>query len=101
MSKTDLKNLLNKIGKGIFVQYFHEFGDSSISSQTMIALLQSDKLFTLKSCASRTYKSRRIFREGLEKEALSIIAESHHVEQKVAAKALALLASLRAKGTDK
>jgi hypothetical protein len=95
MDDAELENLLNKIGKRVFVQYFREFGNSSISPQDVIVLLQNKEPFTLKSCMSRTYKSRRIFREGLEKQTLSIIAGSDRVKQKVADEARALLTQLR------
>lgn len=93
MGETELNNLLGKIGKRIFVQYFHEFGNPNISNQEMIALLPHE--YTFKSRTSRTSKARRIFREGLEEEALSIIAGSDRVEPKAAINASALSAQLR------
>lgn len=92
MSETNLPVLLNKIGKGIFVEYFREFYDSKLSNQDVIALLPQE--FTFKSRTSRTSKSRRIFREGLEKEALRIIAESGRVDPEASKKAAKLLALL-------
>ncbi|MBU0967811.1 MAG: hypothetical protein KKA54_15675 [Proteobacteria bacterium] len=89
MDKNELNNLLGKIGKRIFVQYFRKFGDFTISNQEMIALLPEE--YTFKSRTSRTSKSRRIFREGLENQALSIIAESDRVEPGFAIEARALL----------
>lgn len=95
MNKTELNNLLKKIGKRIFVTYFHEFGDSGLSNQVVITLLQSEESFTPNASATRTANARRIFREGVEAQALSIIAESGHVQRKVAEEARALLAQLR------
>ncbi len=93
-NKIDLNKLLNKIGKGIFVQHFREFGNSRISNQEMIAKLPNE--FTLKSRTSRTSKSRRIFRDKLEQKALFIIAESNRKDMVEAAiEARALLAELR------
>jgi hypothetical protein len=89
MNAYELRNLLGKIGKRVFVEYFREFGDSNISAQEMIDLLPHK--YTLKSRATRTYKSRRIFRESLEKEALSIIANSDRLEFDTVVKARALL----------
>ena len=91
MDEAELDNLLGKIGKRIFVEYFREFGNSSISNQEMIALLPNE--YTFKSRTSRTSKSRRIFREGLEEQALSIIAASNRVEPRAAIQAQALLSS--------
>jgi hypothetical protein len=95
MTEIELNYLLCKIGKRIFVQYFREFGNPSLSNQDVIALLPDE--FTFKSRTSRTSKSRRIFREGLEKEALSIIASSDRVEPEAAIEARALLAQLRSR----
>lgn len=95
MNETELNNLLGKIAKRIFVQYFREFGNPSISNQEVIALLPHE--YTFKSRTSRTSKSRRIFREGLEEVALSIIASSDRVEPEAAIEALALLAQLRSR----
>ena len=93
MDDTELNHLLGKIGKRVFVQYFRQFGNPDISPQEMIALLPDE--YTLKSRASRTSKSRRIFREGLEQAALSIIGDSDRVEPEATSEARALLAELR------
>lgn len=98
MDETELNNLLGKIGKRIFVQYFREFrecSDARISNQDMIALLQNEEPFTPTSCAARTSKARRIFLEGWEERALSRIADSGRVKREVADGASALLAELR------
>ena len=92
MNKTDLDYLLGKIGKAIFVRYFHEFGNPNISNQHVIDLLPHD--YTFKSRTSRTAKARRIFREGLEGTALSIIASSERFDPDAANKARALLSDL-------
>ena len=82
MDKAELNILLGKIGKQIFVKYFREFGDSEkISNQEMIALLPNE--YTFNSRKSRTAKARRIFRERLEEQALSIIVESSRVDEEV------------------
>jgi len=45
MDETELHNLLGKIGKRIFVQYFREFGNENISNQEMIARLPNEYTF--------------------------------------------------------
>jgi hypothetical protein len=92
MNETELYNLLGKIGKRIFVQYFADFGNPNISNQDIIARLPSE--YTATSRASRTSKSRRIFREGLERKALSLIVMSNRVEPETAIQARALLGRL-------
>jgi hypothetical protein len=91
-----LNDLLRAIGMRVFVQYFHKFRECSDqdTNQAMIALLRKNEGFTLNACRGRTSKARRIFREGLEEQALSIIAESGRVEEKFADKARALLMEL-------
>jgi hypothetical protein len=94
MDENELKNLLNKIGKRIFVQYFHEFGDLGIPPQDLVVLLQSEESFQPQATATRVTNARRIFHDGLEEKALSIISESVRVERKVADEASALLTQL-------
>jgi hypothetical protein len=93
MTETELNNLLGKIGKSVFVQYFREFSDPNLSNQDVIALLPQE--YTFKSRTSRTSKSRRILREGMAEEALSIIETSDHVEPEVSMQARVLLAQIR------
>lgn len=89
-SPTDLGGLLNRIGKEVFIRYFDQFRDSVISNEEMIDLLPQE--YALKSRRSRTAKARRIFREHLEEEALSVIAASEKVSAEVSEKARRLLA---------
>jgi hypothetical protein len=61
----------------IFVQYYYNFkklNQSATSNQDVASIL--DENFTHKSKISRTSKAKRIFREGLEIDALNIILES-------------------------
>jgi hypothetical protein len=90
---TDLIRLINSIGKSTFVRYYHEFADLSLSHRDIIALLPSE--YTLNSRNSRTTHARRIFREGLEKEALEIIAHAQGVDSDTANKTQELLRRMR------
>jgi len=92
MTEIELNNLLGKIGKRIFVQYFQQFSDPQLTNQDVIALLPSE--YTFKSRTSCTSKSRRIIREGLAKDALFIIASSDRVEPEAAIEARELLRQL-------
>jgi hypothetical protein len=77
MKKTDVGEVLNSIGKRTFIKYYENFKDSDISNQEMIDTLGLDpKDFSPFAKASKTSKSRKIFREGLEIEALLIIIDS-------------------------
>lgn len=90
---TDLIRLINSIGKSTFVRYYEEFSDSSLSNQDVIAMLPPE--YTMKSRISRTTKARRIFREGLEAEALEIISNAQGVDSDTANRARQLLRELR------
>lgn len=89
MKETDLDRLIRSIGKSTFVRFYEEFSNSNISNQEMIELLPAE--YTLKSRQSRTSKARRILREGLEEDALWMIANSDGVDDETAQKVRALL----------
>jgi hypothetical protein len=77
MQKTDVGALLNSVGKRTFIKYYEAFKDTSISDQEMAGILAVDpQKFTSTSIANKTSSARRIFREGLEIEALQIILAS-------------------------
>ncbi|MBU3075695.1 hypothetical protein [Clostridium estertheticum] len=77
MKQTDVGTLLNSIGKKTFVKYYETFKDTAISHQEMIDRLAVDsQKFTHTSRANKTSSARRIFKEGLESEALRIIVDS-------------------------
>jgi hypothetical protein len=89
----DLESLLNRVGKRVFIEYYEKFDSASaLTNAEIAALLPPD--FTLKSRLSRTTKARRIFREGLQVEALRVIATSDKTERAAVAKAVRLLAKL-------
>ena len=89
MSETDLDRLIRSIGKSTFVRFYDEFGDSSLSNQEVVELLPIE--YTLKSRRSRTSHARRIFREGLENDALWMIANSDGVDAETAQQVRVLL----------
>lgn len=95
MTTNELDELLKKIGKRIFVQYFHEFGDQGLSHQDVVVLLENGESFQTQASATRVANARRIFSDNMETEALSIIAESKRLERKVTDEARALLTQLR------
>lgn len=77
MKKTDVGEVLNSIGKRTFIKYYENFKDLDISNQEMIERLGLDpKGFSPFAKASKTSKARKIFREGLEIQALLIIVDS-------------------------
>lgn len=77
MKRTDVGTLLNSIGKKTFIKYYEAFKDMDISHQEMIDRLALDpQKFTFTSMGNKTSSARRIFREGLEVEALQIILGS-------------------------
>ena len=82
MKETDLDRLVRSIGKSIFVRSYEQFRNQNISNQEMVELLPAE--YTLKSRWSRTTKARRILREGLEDDALWMIANSDKVDAETA-----------------
>ena len=90
---TDLIRLINSVGKSTFVRFYEEFRNASLAHQDVVALLPQE--YTLKSRHSRTTHARRIFREGLEEEALEIIAHAQGVDAETASRAGELLRKLR------
>jgi hypothetical protein len=87
MSANYLEALLNRVGTRVFVDYYDKFRE--LSAREVVAVLPRE--FTLKSRRSRTSKARRIFREGLDGDALRLIADSERVEPVTAVKARELL----------
>jgi hypothetical protein len=89
MANTDLARLINSVGKSTFVRYYSEFADPSLSNQDVVAILPQDQ--SLKARNTRTSKARRIFREGLEKDALELICHADRVDAETASLAQELL----------
>ena len=74
-----VEDLLNRVGKGIFIKYYEDFKEletKDIPNSVVIEKIQED--FTQKSKNSITAKAKRIFVEGKQVEALKIIVESNH-----------------------
>ena len=94
MASTNLIRLINSIGKSTFVRYYREFADSRLSIQDVVAILPQE--YTLKSRNSRTSHARKIFRDGLEKEALELILHSERVDDETINQARRLLSEARA-----
>jgi len=93
MPNTDLIRLVNSIGKSTFVRYYYEFADSSLSNQDVVAMLPQEQ--SIKARNTRTSKARRIFREGLEKDALQLICHAERVDDETANLARELLNRIR------
>jgi hypothetical protein len=89
MSDIDLIRLLNSVGKKVFVDYYAQFSDPSLSTADVAALLPDE--YTEHSRRSRASTARRICREGLGDEALYIVAASRSVDPASARKARMLL----------
>lgn len=73
----EIKTIVNRIGREAFITIFYpEIKLNPEITSNEISLKYSDRQYTDKSWNSRTSKSKRLFREGLEKEALRYIIES-------------------------
>lgn len=94
MQKANLEALLNRVGKRVFIEYYYQLKDLAITSKSNQNVINRiDEIFTDKSKASRTSKAKRIFREGLQIEALESIvqAKSNKVDDNVRDRAKQLL----------
>jgi hypothetical protein len=68
-------DVLNKIGKRIFVEHYYDFKNDHFQADD----LSED--FTTNSKRTRTSRARKIFRDGLHLEALQIIIDSDKLDQ--------------------
>ena len=90
----DLARLLRSVGQKTFVDYYHLFADLTLSSQEVVERLP--ERFTLKARRSKTSHARMMFKEGLEVQALEVIAASTRAGNEGTAKAAGeLLSQLR------
>ncbi len=95
MDQEQLKRTLNSVGKSCFVKYFNEFKNPAYSNQELVYLLHRNEGYEKTACNTRVTKSRKIFREGMEKEALEIIISSQKVDVKTYEGAKDILISLQ------
>ncbi|MGK9175410.1 hypothetical protein KXR87_19680 [Yokenella regensburgei] len=82
-SSVTLAGLLKAIGMECFVKYFHHFADPNLSSADIIEQMHSREGYTEKSCLSRLSKARKVIRDGLTIEALTLIAGSGRIQDSV------------------
>ncbi|AGO56789.1 hypothetical protein SOD_c38370 [Serratia plymuthica 4Rx13] len=90
-SSVTLVSLLKAIGMECFVNYYHHFADSNLSSAYIIEQMHSREGYTEKSCRSRLSKARKVIRDGLSIEALTLIADSGRIQDSVRSDALKLI----------
>lgn len=78
-SKMEVEDLLNRVGKRIFVKYYDDFKELAMKDIPNVLVVEKiHENFTQKSKNSRTAKAKRIFVEGKQIEALKVIVESNH-----------------------
>lgn len=82
-----VERLLNSVGKATFIKYYYSFKDKSRN----YCILNFEENYTDKAKSSKTGHAQSIFRQGMEKEALLIIANSKRVEDHIASKAKEIL----------
>ncbi|WP_373326340.1 DUF6998 domain-containing protein [Cronobacter turicensis] len=94
-SSVTLVSLLKAIGMECFVNYYHHFSDSNLSSADIIEQMHSCEGYTQKSCRTRLNKARKVIRDGLSIEALTLIADSGRIQDSVKKDALKLISDLK------
>lgn len=75
MSSALMQRLLKSVGQRVFVTYYRDFANPALSAADVADMLAVEG-FSEKACRSRATHARRIFAEGLEREALEFIASS-------------------------
>jgi hypothetical protein len=92
MNDEYLVGLLNRVGKSTFIKYYTQLKkvNSGVLESPDIVMMM-DESFTDKSKNSRVTKGKRIFREGLEVEALELIVSSSRMASNVIVKAQEIL----------
>jgi len=93
-SHATLAKLLKAIGMECFVNHYHRFADSTLSSAEIIEQMHSREGYTEKSCRGRLSKARKVIGEGLSIEALTLIADSGRIQDSVRNDALKLISVL-------
>lgn len=77
INNIEIKTIVNRIGREAYITIFYpEIKLNPEITSNEISLKYSDRKYTDKSWNSRTSKSKRLFKEGLEKEAIRYIIES-------------------------
>ena len=83
----DLVRTLNSVGKSTFIKYYYNFKNNSREA----CIMQFEESFTDKAKLTRTGHAQRIFREGMNIEALKIIVESVRVDVEIRKRAKEIL----------
>ena len=86
---------LKAIGMECFVNYYPHFADSNLSSADIIEQMHSCEGYTEKSCRTRISKARKVIRDGLSIEALTLIAHSGRIQDSVKKEVLELIRDLK------
>ena len=88
----DLNKTLAAVGKAVFVNFYYDFKDFSISKDELAKKILSENPGSKSDSQNfRIPRARHIFESGQEKEALRIIIESKRVDKKAIEKAKNIL----------
>ncbi len=90
-----LAEYLKAIGMECFVNYYHHFADSNLSSADIIEQMHLCEGYTEKSCRTRISKARKVIRDGLSIEALTLIAHSGRIQDSLKKDVLELIRDLK------
>lgn len=83
----DLIRTLNSVGKSTFVKYYYAFKNKSREE----CIVMFEETYTDNAKSTRTGHAQRIFREGMNVEALKIIIKSARVDEITRKKAREIL----------
>lgn len=85
----DLIRTLNSVGKSTFVKYYYYFKNESRD----VCIAAFSENYTDKAKSTRTGHAHRIFREGMQKDALNLIINSTRVDIETITRAQKILES--------
>ena len=91
MDDKQLDKFLEKIGKECFVTFYELFCDITLRNIDVALLIQEERGYTDKACASRTSKARTIIKAGRARDALDICSKSERLPCHIREKATRLV----------
>jgi len=89
-----IDKILSNVGYSLFITHFNDFKDIDIKSSLVMSKILKKTKYAESSLRTKISNARRIFKNGLESEALNLVIHSKKVESKHKTKAKKLLKSI-------
>jgi|WetSurMetagenome_2_1015567.scaffolds.fasta_scaffold98149_1 hypothetical protein len=95
MDNQQLERNLQTIGKGCFVKYYESFRDPMLTNKDLVDQFMANEVWNENGSKMRVTSIRRIFAASRELDALSIISNSHRLDESIKIEARLLLDTYR------